>query len=92
MVSRVLLVVLIAWTVTAAPAAAQPKPEADSSSAPQPRPDDASPAATKHGGGEQPSADDELIKNLDLIENLDLLDTVDVLGAVGTPNTPEEEF
>jgi hypothetical protein len=91
-VSRILIVWLIAWTAAAAPTAAEPTPEGPSSAA-KPKPDETVPAATREGPDERLSAEDEeLIKNLDLVESLDLLDTVETFSGVSTPDTPEEEF
>jgi hypothetical protein len=90
-VIRILVATWLAWTVSTAPVAAEPNPDAGSSPAPGGTPNE--PAPTRDGAGERLSdEDDELIKNLDLIESLDLLDSVEVFGALNPPATAEEEF
>lgn len=92
MVSRSLVLLLIAWVATAAPAAAEPE-SAGTPSPPGPRPDQSGAAMARDDSGGRPSGeDDELIRNLELIEHLDLLDAAEALGAVNAPDTPEEEF
>jgi hypothetical protein len=93
MVTPLLVVLLIIWTATMAPAAAEPRPGTDSPPPPGATPDQpGAPVARDDAGGRASTDDEELIRNLDLLEHFDLLNTVEVLGAVNTPDTPEEEF